>query len=272
LMGIPVVYLVAPQVWAWRQGRTRQLKRDLAKLLCIFPFEEAFFRQHGVPATYIGHPLVDRVKPALTKDAFFTKHDLPRDRPLIVLLPGSRRGESVRHIPALLEAAQVIGHNTKAHFLLPASANTGAAFFRDLVRGSTIQVIEGESWDAMAHADLALAASGTVTVEAALLGTPMVTFYKVNPISWRLGRHLVKIPFFCMVNLIAERKIVPELMQDAMTGETLAAEAEKILKDSSQMRSDLADVRARLQYQGSAIGRAADEVMGVREASVVQVH
>jgi lipid-A-disaccharide synthase len=272
LMGIPVVYLVAPQVWAWRQGRTRQLKRDLAKLLCIFPFEEAFFRQHGVPATYIGHPLVDRVKPALTKDAFFTKHDLPRDRPLIVLLPGSRRGESVRHIPALLEAAQVIGHNTKAHFLLPASANTGAAFFRDLVRGSTIQVIEGESWDAMAHADLALAASGTVTVEAALLGTPMVTFYKVNPISWRLGRHLVKIPFFCMVNLIAERKIVPELMQDAMTGETLAAEAEKILKDSSQMRSDLADVRARLQYKGSAIGRAADEVMGVREASVVQVH
>jgi lipid-A-disaccharide synthase len=272
LMGIPVVYLVAPQVWAWRQGRTRQLKRDLSKLLCIFPFEEAFFRQHGVPATYIGHPLVDRVKPALTKDAFFTKHDLPRDRPLIVLLPGSRRGESVRHIPALLEAAQVIGHNTKAHFLLPASANTGAAFFRDLVRGSTIQVIEGESWDAMAHADLALAASGTVTVEAALLGTPMVTFYKVNPISWRLGRHLVKIPFFCMVNLIAERKIVPELMQDAMTGETLAAEAEKILKDSSQMRSDLADVRARLQYQGSAIGRAADEVMGVREASVVQVH
>jgi lipid-A-disaccharide synthase len=271
-MGVPVVYLVAPQVWAWRQGRTRRMRRDLAKLLCIFPFEEAFFHKHGVPATYIGHPLVDRVKPTLTKEAFFTKHDLPRDRPLIVLLPGSRRGESVRHIPALLEAARVIGHDSKAHFLLPASANTGAAFFQHLVRGSGIQVIEGESWDAMAHADLALAASGTVTVEAALLGTPMVTFYKVNPISWLLGKALVKIPFFCMVNLIAERKIVPELMQDDMTGENLAAEAAKILRDSSRMRNDLALVRAKLQFQGSAISRAADEVMGVREASVVEVH
>jgi lipid-A-disaccharide synthase len=272
LMGVPVVYLVAPQVWAWRQGRTRRMGRDLTKLLCIFPFEEAFFRKHGVPATYIGHPLVDRVKPSLTKDAFFTKHDLPRDRPLIVLLPGSRRGESLRHIPALLEAAKAIGNGAKAHFLLPASANTRAAFFRDLVIGSAIQVIEGESWDAMAHADLALAASGTVTVEAALLGTPMVTFYKVNPMSWLLGKALVKVPFFCMVNLIAERKVVPELMQDDMTGENLAAEAAKLLKDSSRMRNDLAEVRAKLQYHGSAIGRAADEVMGVREASVVAVH
>jgi lipid-A-disaccharide synthase len=272
LMGIPVVYLVAPQVWAWRQGRTRQMSRDLKKLLCIFPFEEAFFRNHGVAATYIGHPLVDRVKPTLSKSEFFAKHDLPRDRPLVVLLPGSRRGESLRHIPALLEAARIMGDTSSAHFLLPASANTGAAFFQELVRGSSIQVIEGESWDAMAHADLALAASGTVTVEAALLGTPMVTFYKVNPVSWVLGKALVKIPFYCMVNLIAERKIVPELMQDEMTGENLAAQAAGILKDSSRMRQDLAEIRSRLKFSGSAIGRAADEVMSVREASVVQVH
>jgi lipid-A-disaccharide synthase len=273
LLGIPVIYLVAPQVWAWRQGRTRRMRRDLAKLLCIFPFEEAFFREHGVPAAYIGHPLVGRVKPALSKSEFFAKHDLPRDRPLIVLLPGSRRGESFRHMPALTEAAQIIGRGRPAHFLLPASANTGADFFRQVVKGSSIQIIDGEAWDAIAHADLALAASGTVTVEAALLGTPMVTFYKVSPVSWLLGKALVRIPFYCMVNLIAERKIVPELMQDEMTGENLAAEAVRLLDDSSRMRDDLAEVRAKLSGTGgNAIARAADEVMGVREANVVQVH
>jgi lipid-A-disaccharide synthase len=267
LMGIPVVYLVAPQVWAWRQGRTRRMRRDIAKLLCIFPFEEAFFRDHGVPVSYIGHPLVERVKPALTKSEFFAKHDLPADRPLIVLLPGSRRGESLRHLPALKQAAQLIGHARPAHFLLPASANTGAAFFRDALGSSPVQVIDGEAWDAMAHADLALAASGTVTVEAALLGTPMVTFYKVNPISWLIGKALVKIPFFCMVNLIAERKIVPELMQDEMTGANLAAEALRLLGDTASMRRDLAEVRQKLSMAGSAIGRAADEVMAVREVT-----
>jgi lipid-A-disaccharide synthase len=275
--GIPVVYLVAPQVWAWRQGRTRQMRRDLTRLLCIFPFEEAFFREHGVPATYIGHPLIDLVKPSLSKSEFFTKHDLPRDRPSIVLLPGSRRGESLRHLPALTEAAQIIERGRPAHFLLPASANTGAEFFRQALdrqalRGLSVQVIDGESWDAIAHADLALAASGTVTVEAALLGTPMVTFYKVNPVSWLLGKALVRIPFYCMVNLIARRKVVPELMQDEMTGENLAAEAATLLKDSGPMRKDLAEVRAKLTTNGSAIERAAEEVMGIREANVVQVH
>jgi lipid-A-disaccharide synthase len=272
LMGIPVVYLVAPQVWAWRQGRTRRMGRDLAKLLCIFPFEEAFFRSRGVPATYIGHPLVELVKPALSKMDFFAKHNLPLDRPLIVLLPGSRRGESFRHLPALTEAAQIIGRGRPAHFLLPASANTGAAFFRERVKGAGIQVIEGEAWDAMAHADLALAASGTVTVEAALLGTPMVTFYKVNPVSWQLGRMLVRIPFYCMVNLIAERKVVPELMQDRMTGENLAACAISLLEDSRGMRQDLAEVRAKLDSGMRAMERAAEEVLGVMEANVVQVH
>jgi lipid-A-disaccharide synthase len=272
LRGVPVVYLVAPQVWAWRQGRTRRMKRDLAKLLCIFPFEAAFFREHGVAARYIGHPLVERVKPALSKSEFFAKHDLPGDRPLIVLLPGSRRGESSRHLPALKDAVRIIAQRRPAHFLLPASANTGVAFFRDLTRGTDIQIIEGEAWDALAYADLALAASGTVTVEAALLGTPMVTFYKVNPVSWLLGKALVRIPFYCMVNLIAERKVVPEWMQDEMTGENLAADALKLLEESGGMRRDLGEVRAKLSMSGSAIGRAADEVMTLRGTNVLQVH
>ena len=185
--GIPVVYLVAPQVWAWRRGRLGQMRRVIDRLLCIFPFEETFFRSNNIPVTYIGHPLAALVRPSMSKADFFKKHRLPLDRPLVVVLPGSRRGEAARHLGTLLEAVNRLYQFQATNFLLPASATTGAAFFRERIHGAPIQVIEGETWDAIAHADLALAASGTVTVEAALLGTPMVAFYKVSPVSWFLG-------------------------------------------------------------------------------------
>ena len=236
--GIPVVYLVAPQAWAWRKGRVREMRRTLHRLLCIFPFEEEFFTRHGVPTTYIGHPLAGLVRPALTRDEFFRKHRLAAERPLVTVLPGSRRGEAARHLPALLDAVERIYREQAVNVVLPASATTGAAFFPERLGRSPIQVIEGESWDAMAHADLALAASGTVTVEAALLGTPMVTFYKVTPLSWLAGKFLVDVPFYSMVNLIAGRAVVPELMQGQMTGENLAREALRLLTDERAARRD----------------------------------
>ncbi len=147
------------------------------------------------------------------------------------MLPGSRRGEAARHLPALLDAAERLYREQAVNLVLPASATTGAAFFRERSGVSPIRVIEGESWDAMAHADLALAASGTVTVEAALLGTPMVTFYKVTPPSWVAGKLLVRVPFYSMVNLIAGRAVVPELMQGRMTGAAIAGEARRLLAD-----------------------------------------
>jgi lipid-A-disaccharide synthase len=247
--GIPVVYLVAPQAWAWRKGRVRTLRRAVRSLLCIFPFEEAFFRREGVNAHYIGHPLAHLVRPSLTKDEFFRKHRLAAGRPLITVLPGSRRGEAVRHLPALLDAADRLYREQALNLVLPASATTGVEFFRERLQGSPIQAIEGESWDAMAHADLALAASGTVTVEAALLGTPMVTFYRVTRPSWVIGKLLVNVPFYSMVNLIAGRAVVPELMQDQMTGESIAREARSLLSDAAAragMRAGLAEVRAKL--------------------------
>src|ERR1035441_2644638 len=216
--GVPVVYLVAPQAWAWRTGRVRQMRRTLRRLLCIFPFEEEFFTRHGVATTYIGHPLAGLVHPALSRDEFFRKHRLAAERPLITVLPGSRQGEAARHLPALLDAVERIYREQAVNVVLPASATTGAAFFTGRLGPSPIQVIEGESWDAMAHANLALAASGTVTVEAALLGTPMVTFYKVTAASWLAGKFLVDVPFYSMVNLIAGRAVVPELMQSQMSG------------------------------------------------------
>jgi len=274
--GIPVVYLVAPQAWAWRKGRVRTIRRTVARLLCIFPFEEQFFVREGVRATYIGHPLAGLVRPSLTRDEFFKKHRLAAGRPLIAVLPGSRRGEAARHLPALLDAAERLYREKAVNLVLPASATTGIAFFRERMGRSPILVIEGESWDAMAHADLALAASGTVTVEAALLGTPMVTFYRVTTPSWIMGKLLVRVPFYSMVNLIAGRALVPELMQDQMTGERIAGEARRLLADGparQEMKAGLAEVRDRLAMgSGEAPARrAAAVVQEILEGEVAHV-
>jgi lipid-A-disaccharide synthase len=272
--GVPVVYLVAPQAWAWRKGRVRQMRRTLRRLLCIFPFEEDFFKRHGVPATYIGHPLAGLVRPALTRDEFFKKHRLAAERPLVTVLPGSRRGEAARHLPALIDAVEHIYREQAVNVILPASANTGAAFFQARVGRSPIQVIEGESWDAMAHSSLALAASGTVTVEAALLGTPMVTFYKVTALSWFAGKFLVDIPFYSMVNLIAGRAVVPELMQSQMTGGNIAREALSLLSDGSrraEMAAGLAEVKEKLAGRSGAPQRAALAIQEILEGQVTHV-
>lgn len=258
--GIPVIYLVAPQVWAWRKGRLRAMRRLIDQLLCIFPFEEEFFRREGIRASYIGHPLASLARPTLSKVSFFRKHNLDAGRPLVTVLPGSRKGEAARHLPWLLEAVQRLSRERKADFVLPASPTTGAVFFQERIAGSPIRVIEGETWDAIAHADLALAASGTVTVETALLGTPMVIFYRVSWPTWFLGRPLVSVPFYSMVNLVAGRAVAPELIQADMTGQRLASEAGRLLDDAParlRMKKDLEEVAARLRSGGDAMEQAA---------------
>lgn len=269
--GVPVIYLVAPQVWAWRKDRLPLMRRVLTRLLCIFPFEESFFLQHGVNARYIGHPLARRIRASTAREEFFREFGLQPGVPLVVLLPGSRRGEALRHLPHLVGAAALMAEQSPVQFVLPASANTGQAFFeehifRERKTFSAIQVIEGRSWDAIAHADLALAASGTVTVECALLGTPLVTFYKVSQLSWYLGKLLVRVPFYSMVNLIAGRRLVPELMQRECHAQGLAAAATRLLQDDGareSMRAGLAQVRAVLQSDRDPIETAADEVMRI---------
>jgi lipid-A-disaccharide synthase len=273
--GIPVVYLVAPQVWAWRKGRVKVMPRLIDRLLCIFPFEEAFFREHKVPARYIGHPLASRIRPLLSREEFFQKHNLPLDRPLVVVLPGSRRSEALRHVPELVRASEILSRDREVSFLLPAGENCGTALFESALAGSPIRAIEGEAWDAMAYCDVAMAASGTVTVEAALLGAPMVTFYQVTGVSWLIGKFLLEVPFYCMVNLIAGKKVVPELMQEDMTGENLAIETARLLDDGAErakMKRELRDVAMRLSGNGGRMARitdpmvlAADEIAGVLE-------
>lgn len=271
---IPVVYLVAPQVWAWRKGRLPVLRRYINRLLCIFPFEEDFFRQHDVPADYIGHPLTRLVRPAQCKEEFLARHGLDASKPLITLLPGSRMGEIGRHLPTLVEAADLMQRQQPCQFVwatpIGFSQKPGSERFQERISASSIKRIEGETWDAIAHADLVLAASGTVTVEAALLSAPMVTFYRVTGLSWFMGKFLVSVPFYSMVNLVAGRLVVPELMQEQMTGPRLAAEALRLLNDDAarqRMRQELQSVAAHLATHQNPLDRAATIISELMENS-----
>lgn len=267
-MSVPVHYLVAPQVWAWRQHRVNAIRELVDHLYCLFPFEEQWFRERGVNATYIGHPLAHSVRTTSSRSDFFAKHHLPENRKTLVLLPGSRTGELTRHLPILLETVRLLRERFTLSVLLatPSGFRSQHALqrFREPIDQSAIKVIENETWDCVGHSDLALAASGTVTIEAAILGTPMVTFYRVMPLSWFAGRRLVKAPFLTMVNLVAGRAVVPELMQDEMTPATLAGAAARLLSDEegmSRMRTDLGNVRASLTREGDPLARVTESML-----------
>ena len=261
--GIPIFYYVAPQVWAWRKGRLRLLRQFVDNLLCIFPFEEKYFRENGVRANFVGHPLKWNVETEISREKFFQDYSLNNKLPLVALLPGSRRGEAERHLAPLLGAVQQLQKNRQLNFVLPASSTTGKAFFEKRISDPSVHIIEGNAENALRHANLALVASGTITVEAALLGTPMVVFYRVTTASWLVGKFLVDVPFYSMVNLLAGRPIVQELIQADCTAERLAAEVEKLL-DSRQkcekMRRELEEISNSLKTSQPAAERAAEVI------------
>ncbi|HLG96243.1 MAG TPA: lipid-A-disaccharide synthase [Bryobacteraceae bacterium] len=262
---IPVIYLVAPQVWAWRKGRLPLMRRTIDRLLCIFPFEPDFFARAGVQCTYIGHPLTRLVKPSAAADELRRRFGVPAGSQLIALLPGSRPGEAARHLPTLLEAVEKIrsGHAGPApSFILAVPPGTvpPESTFRERISAASIQLLEGQTWDVMACADLCLAASGTVTIEAGLLGTPLIAFYRVNKLTWLMGRRLVNVPFYTMVNLVAGRRIVPELIQHDLTADRLASEALRLLADTSareEMRRQLAGMAQKLSADDDPLELAA---------------
>lgn len=290
---VPVIYLVAPQVWAWRKGRLPLMRRTIDRLLCIFPFEPEFFTAAGIQAAYIGHPLTRLVKASAGREQLREAFGVPAGVPVVALLPGSRSGEAARHLPILLESAEKIRQDYAGpapRFILavpPGTVSTGSTF-RERISRSSIQVLEGKTWDVLGCADLALAASGTVTIEAALLRTPLIAFYRVNKLTWWMGRRLVNVPFFSMVNLVAGRCIVPELIQDDLTVARLSSEALHLLASESareNMRRELDAVRQRLsgpenpmevaaaiveQYLAAADNEALGEESALASRSVVR--
>ncbi len=260
-LGIPVGYFIGPQVWAWRQGRVRVVKRLVNRMVVIFPFEENFYRDAGVPVDFVGHRLVDVVRPTMSRTEFVAKHGLDASLPIVTLLPGSRRGEIAQIYPRIVEACEALKQDRKVQFVCAAAQGLDAELFSNYARpGLEIKRVEQSTYDALAAADCAIVASGTATVEAALLGTPMIVVYRVAPASAFLLRRMIRSPFIGMVNLIAGRKVVPELIQDRFTPSAVESEVRRLLDSSvprEEVKAGLAEVRAKLG-PGGAIERAAD--------------
>ena len=270
-LGVPVVYYVAPQVWAWRRGRVRAMARNVSRVLAIFPFEVSVYEEAGVPVEFIGHPLLD-VLPALDRDT--ARAGLASgDETLVGLLPGSREAEVRRHLPVLLQAARhILAHRRETRFALAPAPGTPAPGMMAAVRAARIpmQVVPGEANRVMAAADLLLVASGTATLEAACYGTPMVVLYRLSAISHALARVLVRgVSHISLPNIIAGREIVPELIQGRATPERVSAAALAILADEGSRRAQrlaLLEVRTRLGERGAGF-RAARAVLRERDGS-----
>lgn len=265
--GIPVGYFIGPQVWAWRAGRVRVIKRLVKRMVVIFPFEVTFYRDAGVPVDFVGHPLVDVVKAMMGRAEFAARRGLDAKRPIVALLPGSRRSEIRQNYPRIMAACTRLANVPGIQFVHAAAPGLSTEFFAQNAGNARVEVkrVEGATYDVLVAADCAIVASGTATVEAAILGTPMVVVYRVTPATAFVARRMIRSPFIAMVNLIAERKVVPELIQDDFTPEAVESEVRRLLERADardKMKADLAEVRARLG-PGGAIERAADIFAGM---------
>jgi lipid-A-disaccharide synthase len=250
--GIPVVYYVAPQFWAWRQGRVCLIRNYVDKALVIFPFEEKFYRERGVDATFVGHPLADLQQPTVTRGNYATQFHLDPAKHWITLMPGSRVKEVRMNLPTILEAAAQLGSDYE--FLLPVAPTLDRAFLDGLTSKQRITFVP-ESLPALFHSRAGIIASGTATVEAAMMRTPFVMVYRVSALTYVLGKPRVKVPRFAMVNLIAGEEVVPELVQHDFTAQNVVARLREILPEGpvrDRMLEGLTEVKARLRPPHSA--------------------
>ena len=272
--GIPVVYYVCPQFWAWRQGRVRLLQKYVTKALVIFPFEEKFYRDRGVDATFVGHPLADVAQPLSDRAEYASRHKLDLSKPWITLMPGSRVKEVRMNLPTMLESAMKLGWGYE--FLLPVAPTLDRNFLEGLIGGRRTIHLVSEALPALAHSRAGIIASGTATVEAAMMGTPFVMVYRVSPLTYLLGRPRIKVSHFAMVNLIAGEEVVPELVQQNFTVEKVVTRLNEILPFGparDKMIAGLAAVKTRLRGSDHSRGdlppadRAAEVVMALLHGS-----
>ena len=288
--GVPVVYYVCPQFWAWRQGRVRLLRKYVDKALVIFPFEEKFYRDRGVDAEFVGHPLADLPRPAISREEYAAQNGLDVAKPWITLMPGSRLKEVRMNLPEMLAAAGLLG--SEYEFLLPVAPTLEWDFIRGLVSPHPTKTALGgapssdktsepaihlvrDSLPALAYSRAGIIASGTATVEAALMETPFVMVYRVTSLTHLLGRWTVKVPHFAMVNLIAERRVVPELVQKDFTAERVVADLNRITQEGTERQEMLRGLRTvKDRLSGNATGqehpaqRAANRILKLVRARV----
>jgi lipid-A-disaccharide synthase len=263
-VSIPILYYVSPTIWAWRKGRLKIIKKTVNKMMLIFPFEEEIYKEHLIPASFIGHPLLERIKTSLPREEFCKKYGYEPQKKLITLLPGSRKSEIKYHMPILMDAAELIRKEFEVQFAIVLAENLNRHDISGLVPPDLkdIQIQESHPYEALAASDLALSACGTANLEAALLGTPVVSFYRISPLTYYFGIKFIKIKYYSIVNILAGRKIIPELIQSDFTGKNLYTEARKILtsdSSKSEMLNQFQEIREKLGKK-KASENAADEL------------
>jgi len=240
-LSIPILYYISPTVWAWRSQRLKVIKKTVEKMLLIFPFEQRIYKLYNIPATYVGHPLKERVKISLSKQEFIRKYNIDLRKKFILILPGSRKSEIKNHMPTLIQAIEQIKREFEAQFFLLLAENLEEQYVSSFIpsQTDTLRIMKQDIYEALAYCDMALSSCGTANLEAALLGTPVVSFYRILPLTYSLGIRLIKIKNYSIVNILAGEKVIPELIQNNFTAENILKETKKILgseKTSSKMR------------------------------------
>jgi lipid-A-disaccharide synthase len=262
-LGIPVLYYISPTVWAWRRGRLKTIKKTVAKMLLIFPFEQEIYRRAGIPAVFVGHPLVETVGTRLARADFFKTYALDPGTKLITLLPGSREGEVRRHLPVLDRTIPLLRKAFAARFVLVRAEGLDAGLIEKLMPASfgDLLVLSRDGYEAIAASDLVLSACGTANLETALLGTPFVAFYRLSPLTFYAGKRFVKISRYSIVNILAGRSIVTELIQGRFTPQRLFAEAKRLWES----RADKDRLKAEFQKLHGLLGENKASVNAARE-------
>ncbi|MEJ2109978.1 MAG: lipid-A-disaccharide synthase [Acidobacteriota bacterium] len=259
-LGIPVVYYISPQIWAWRRGRIRSIRKYVDKMLVILPFEEDYYKDRGVAAEFVGHPLLEGFNPVSNRESFLREAGLDPDRKTIAILAGSRRKEVEYILPTILRAAEHILERFQAQFLISAAPSVALETVRDVVEQNlgrsmnetNFRILTDDSRDILANSDFAFVKSGTSSLEAALVGTPFVIIYKISPLSWFIGSLLIRSPMLGLVNLIARERVVPEFYQSRATPPALAHAAVEFLEDPEKgnvMRDRLSKIQDQLSIR-----------------------
>ncbi|MGE0128253.1 MAG: lipid-A-disaccharide synthase [Blastocatellales bacterium] len=266
--GHRVIYYISPQIWAWRGYRIHAIKRDVEKMLVILPFEKDYYERNGVEVDYVGHPLLDSVRLTATRDEFCSRHRLDPSNPIIALLPGSRHSELKYILPPMIEAANLLKQShPHFQFIFPLARTFERDEIASRISSANLRVIEHDTYNSIAAAGLAVVASGTATLETAIIGSPLIVVYRASSLNWRIFRPLINTPFVGMPNLIAGKEVAPELLQDDLNGERLAKLIVEFLNDPARLdrsRADLAEVRKKLG-EAKASERAAVKILELLE-------
>jgi len=256
--GIRVLYYISPQVWAWRKGRIETIRKTVDRMAVILPFEEKFYRDAGVDVAFVGHPLLDEVRKKYTRPEALNRFGLREEAVTVGILPGSRRSEVSRFLPEMLMACRIMMEKlSPLQFVLPLAGTLDPNFVQDILRQFPVQVnvIRDEIYDVIAISDVAMVASGTATLETALLETPMVVVYKISAASYAIGRRFIRVDHIGLPNIIAGRAIVPELIQDDANAERIAAEVMELIvrrEKAREMKVSLAEIRGKLGTSGAS--------------------